>query len=524
MRFSTARSALVALLSCLGLTPESSGQITTVITHGFTAGSKGVWVQGMADAIVARAGEGSVFRYDEASGNWTYVSTPNSDGTLNVIVLIFNWTPESASVNNGPNWNYVQAAADALYTALRAPHYIGASGPPGTDLVTNRIVHFIGHSRGACLNSEAAQRLALANVPVDQISTLDPHPVNGTLDAPFNYNWGDPVPQKWQNVTWMDDMWRADGGGFNALDFDGIPLTNSFNTQLSEAALNCCGYSLSHSDVHLWYHGTIDTSPSPCDGEQCINATMRQTWWPEGYTNRGYYYSVIGGGSAERAAQSPGLVPPATPLIYGGDFANASYAGWSYHGGSVNGQIVLESGKDYLKLGHNLGISATHNRFFLPNNAAAIQLGYRILTAAIGESLNVRLIDFAGNMFALGSIDLGTSGDWITDFSLPIGGNVPRGVSYRLQVAIQSGAAPNSIVGIDNVEITTATPVPGDVTGDGCVNVDDLLAVINSWGACPSPPPPPPANCPADIAPPQGDGLVNVDDLLAVINAWAPCP
>jgi len=31
--------------------------------------------------------------------------------------------------------------------------------------------------------------------------------------------------------------------------------------------------------------------------------------------------------------------------------------------------------------------------------------------------------------------------------------------------------------------------------------------------------------CPADIAPsPNGNGVVNVDDLLAVINTWGPCP
>jgi WD40 repeat protein len=59
--------------------------------------------------------------------------------------------------------------------------------------------------------------------------------------------------------------------------------------------------------------------------------------------------------------------------------------------------------------------------------------------------------------------------------------------------------------------------VPGDITGDGHVNVDDLLAVITSWGRCPAPPAP----CPADIAPPlSGDGAVNVDDLLFVITHW----
>jgi len=63
---------------------------------------------------------------------------------------------------------------------------------------------------------------------------------------------------------------------------------------------------------------------------------------------------------------------------------------------------------------------------------------------------------------------------------------------------------------------------PADIAppgGNGAVNVDDLLAVINAWGACPDP-----RDCPADIAPPGGNDAVNVDDLLGVINGWGGCP
>jgi hypothetical protein len=61
---------------------------------------------------------------------------------------------------------------------------------------------------------------------------------------------------------------------------------------------------------------------------------------------------------------------------------------------------------------------------------------------------------------------------------------------------------------------TAPTAALGDITHDGVVDVDDLLAVINAWGACDEP-------CPADIAPEtNGDGIVNVDDLLMVINNW----
>jgi hypothetical protein len=53
------------------------------------------------------------------------------------------------------------------------------------------------------------------------------------------------------------------------------------------------------------------------------------------------------------------------------------------------------------------------------------------------------------------------------------------------------------------------------ITGNGMVNIDDLLAVIGQWGAC--------QGCAADIAPAHGNAAVNIDDLLAVIGAWGPC-
>ena len=59
----------------------------------------------------------------------------------------------------------------------------------------------------------------------------------------------------------------------------------------------------------------------------------------------------------------------------------------------------------------------------------------------------------------------------------------------------------------------TVTPCPADITSNGTVDMDDLLAVINHWGPCPAP-------CPADIT---NSGEVDMDDLLEVINAWGPC-
>ena len=59
---------------------------------------------------------------------------------------------------------------------------------------------------------------------------------------------------------------------------------------------------------------------------------------------------------------------------------------------------------------------------------------------------------------------------------------------------------------------------PGDVNGDGIINVNDLLEILVHWGECPAPP----TNCPPDIAPwPTGDGHIDVNDLLQTLSNWS---
>jgi hypothetical protein len=62
-------------------------------------------------------------------------------------------------------------------------------------------------------------------------------------------------------------------------------------------------------------------------------------------------------------------------------------------------------------------------------------------------------------------------------------------------------------------DVCEPTTCAGDITANGAVDVDDLLAVINAWGSTGT-------GLPADIT---GNGVVDVDDLLAVINAWGVC-
>ncbi len=51
---------------------------------------------------------------------------------------------------------------------------------------------------------------------------------------------------------------------------------------------------------------------------------------------------------------------------------------------------------------------------------------------------------------------------------------------------------------------------PGDVNGDGLIDVTDLLAILSAWGPCP--------RCPEDL---NEDNIVDVLDLLLVLGNWS---
>ncbi len=57
---------------------------------------------------------------------------------------------------------------------------------------------------------------------------------------------------------------------------------------------------------------------------------------------------------------------------------------------------------------------------------------------------------------------------------------------------------------------------PANVVEDCVIGIQDFLAVLQVWGACPSTNP----CCPADL---DGDGVVGVLDFLEVLGQWGPC-
>ena len=124
-------------------------------------------------------------------------------------------------------------------------------------------------------------------------------------------------------------------------------------------------------------------------------------------------------------------------------------------------------------------------------------------------------INYAGPSAPVGGLNtpapnevLASFDDW-ANIELPI----PGATALTGAPKYPTNEPPPAPVLVAWLNANVPTPCLADLNTDQTVNVDDLLAVINAWGAC--------ANCAADI---NNDNTVNVDDLLAVINAWGPCP
>ncbi len=146
-------------------------------------------------------------------------------------------------------------------------------------------LHLVGHSRGGSVITEMARLLGAQGIWVDQVTTLDPRPVS---------TFGDAAVTTWVNVLFADNFWQTLGDGIFVPN--GQSVFGAYNRKLLN--LNG-GYSSSHSDVHLWYHGTIDLTTPASDTQAIITATQRTSWWTAtemAGAATGFLNSLIGGG------------------------------------------------------------------------------------------------------------------------------------------------------------------------------------------------------------------------------------
>lgn len=309
MRPITALVAAICLLLGDGLAPANAG--VTIITHGLNGNVDG-WVSGMASNIP------NYFRFPGTnftayrmyfyfSAGSYYLTAERVAGSNPIsnesgeIIIKLDWR----ELADGNTYNTFQVAG-AVAPALMNTNFIPELGGHA---LAEFPLHLIGHSRGGSLVSEVSRLLGTNGVWVDHMTTLDPHPLNDPafpLDQ-FAYSAVDAPANTYENVVFHDNYWQ-DLGFF----VYGKSVAGAYVRKLLNLDGGYTGTSGPHSDVHLWYHGTIDLRNPADDTEKSITSAERNSWWSsyeaQGVT-AGFNYSLIGRGdrtSSDRPVGSGG--------------------------------------------------------------------------------------------------------------------------------------------------------------------------------------------------------------------------
>jgi hypothetical protein len=331
---------LAGALLCLAAwmpAPAGAGGVT-IITHGYNGDVTG-WITAMADEIPNYY---HTYRYPGLSTNFTiYTLTLTTDGSN----YYYQWSRDGggapAATDTGEiivklDWSQMAGGTApydvSTYTVAAVASYVLLQTNTIADLNGHALaeypIHLIGHSRGGSLMSQLGYILGTNGVWVDELTTLDPHPLNNDGNNDFPLTVVDAPVRAHANVLYADDDWQNLGDG--TFVPDGEPVAGAYVRQLYNLDggyppapydfINSYEY---HSNVHLWYYGTMDLNVPTSyndDGETVtIDATMRTNWWvayEEQGAVAGFYYSLIGGGNRLSADRPLGL--PSDPAIVDG--------------------------------------------------------------------------------------------------------------------------------------------------------------------------------------------------------------
>jgi hypothetical protein len=273
-------------LSLFGEIHDASAAGVTLVTHGFN-GNVTDWVIPMCNKIAQyRSFPGtnvSIYQISVTQAGVYTVSQTFLDGVnptvsdSGEILLALDWS--TLSSGGTPTTAIASATAGALLDPNFIPEMNGHA-------LAELPLHLVGHSRGGSVITELARVLGAQGVWVDQVTTLDAHPVSG---------FGDPPVTNYANILFADNYWQSLGDGL--LVPNGQAVTGAYNRHLTNLD---GGYSSSHSDAHLWYHGTIQLTTPASDTQATITSAERTNWWTgleQAGTNAGFLYALIGGGN-----------------------------------------------------------------------------------------------------------------------------------------------------------------------------------------------------------------------------------
>lgn len=305
----------------------------TIITHGFEEGTGlPAWVDVMAKSIpnyplpdyhLFPGTNFTIYNVTATYSNGFYYFTPNriaGDSPLNTdsgeIIIELDWSSISSDVED--SYASTLEVGPALANVLTRTNFI-----PELDghSLFELPIHLIGHSRGGSLMSQVSSSLGSAGIWVDHLTTLDPYPLNNDGNDDFPATVIDASVKAYANVLFADNYWQNTGAGALLGDPDGEPVSGAYNRwlyNLSGGYNNVGDFSTYHSNVHLWYFGTVNLETPLSDTGASITSSERANWWvsDEDYESydgllTGFSYSLIAGGDRLSTNQPLGNGYPA---------------------------------------------------------------------------------------------------------------------------------------------------------------------------------------------------------------------
>ncbi|MDT8419498.1 MAG: calcium-binding protein, partial [Desulfuromonadales bacterium] len=202
---------------------QNSGVIfsgATIVTHGYQlTDDNGDSLAPIAEAIHALPNQSWYLDYDIAGDeqpglfDLTQSELPGAgdSSTSGELILLFDWAAESNRSSGG----WTEAAGDALFSMLVGLGVVDVSSA-NSDHSDDIPLHFIAHSFGSAVTSEAIERLAYYDIPVDHVTFLDPHdfdqdgvPVDQN-QAQYSLNLPDGYGVSiWDNVEFADVYYQT---------------------------------------------------------------------------------------------------------------------------------------------------------------------------------------------------------------------------------------------------------------------------------------------------------------------------
>ncbi len=278
----------------------------TIITHGLS-GNADDWVRSMADRM------GSYYRFP-GSGFTCYelyftLSGGNYVLTWQRLGGVAPPSTESAEIFIKLDWGQLANNSYSTYDIAAAvvPRLLQTNfiAELNGHALAELPIHLVGHSRGGSLVCQMSRLLGTNGVWVDHLTTLDPHPLNNDGFFDFPYTVVDAPARTYENVLFHDNYFQT----LNLL-FYGEPIAGAYVRELTFLEGGYEGAAASHSDAHLWYHGTIDLRVPANDSVASVTSAEREDWWTtdESYgVLAGYHYSLIGGGDRLSVRQPNGF-------------------------------------------------------------------------------------------------------------------------------------------------------------------------------------------------------------------------